>query len=114
MRTSCIPYRPTVSRGNLQPKWINREIANQINEGNGIHKLLTEHNTPERTASHRKLCREVDKLVRTVKSIEEKRVALASKENPKDFYSYVNGRKPIKINIGPLKHEHGVLITTDL
>ena len=112
-RTTCIPYRQTSSNGTLQPKWFNREIANKIKERNRIHKLLTAHNTPERTTTHRKLCREVDKLVRIAKSDEEKRVALASKENPKEFYSYVNSREPIKNKIGPLKDEDDVLIIND-
>ena len=62
---------------------------------------------------HKKLCRKVDKLVRNAKINEEKRVASASKRNPKEFFGYVSSRKPIKNNISPLKDSEGNLVTND-
>lgn len=113
-RASCVPDRQITTNGALQPRWFNRDIANKIKERNKAHKLLTTQPTQARKLTHKKLCREVDKLVKEAKRSEEKRVALACKSNPKEFYSYVNSRKPIKNSIGPLKDEEGALVSSDL
>ena len=112
-RERCIPYKKVLPDGTPQPKWFSRTIANKINERNRKHKTVVAHPTPRLKAEHKKLCREVDKLVRNAKINEEKRVASASKDNPKEFFAYVNSRKPIKNNISPLKDSEGNLITSD-
>ena len=112
-RARCIPYRKILSNGTPQPKWFNRTIGNKIKERDRKHKSMGLHPTSFERAEHKKLCREVDKLVRNAKIKEEKRIASASKENPKEFFAYVNSRKPIKNNISPLRNKEGKLVTVD-
>ena len=112
-RASCIPNRKVLPNGTPQPKWFNRTIANAIRDRDRKHKSLGSMPLQRDIVEHKKLCRKVDKLVRKAESNEEKRVASASKENPKEFYAYVNSRKPIKNNISPLKDSDGNLVTKD-
>ena len=113
-RNVCIPYKKISSTGNPQPKWFSSEIANKIKERDRAHAHFKQNPLPEHNTSHRKLCREVDKLVRRAKRNEESRIAAAVKSNPKEFFSYVNSRKPIKNSIGPLKNENGRIVSKDL
>ena len=112
-REACIPYKNMLVTGNPQPKWFNREIATKIGERNKAHKFSVQEPSLENETKHKKLCREVDRLVRKAKYDEEHRIASVSKENPKEFFAYVNSRKPIKNRIGPLRDENGILATTD-
>ena len=59
------------------------------------------------------LRRQVKTLVRAAKRNEEMRVALLCKENPKEFFKYVNSRKPISKKIGPLEDTNGNLHFSD-
>jgi hypothetical protein len=49
----------------------------------------------------------VKRLTRAAKRDEEHRVAAACKQNPKEFFDYVNSRKPIKAKIGPRTSDQG-------
>ena len=40
-------------------------------------------------------------------------IAKICKHNPKSFYSYINERRIVRDNIGPLKILDGIVITTD-
>ena len=112
-QNTCIPYQAVPVAGNPQPKWFNREIAQKIGERDRAHKLKLSKPSLENDAAHRKLCREVDKAVRHAKYNEEHRVAVASKNNPKEFFAHVHSRKPIKNAIGPLKDENDAIVGTD-
>ncbi len=50
-------------------------------------------------------------MIRQVKRKEEIRIADLSKENPKNFFSYVNYRKPIRCKIAQLKDSQEVYQT---
>ena len=113
-RSRCIPFRKVLPNGTPQPKWFNRTIANTIKKRDRKHKSMGLHPSRCEINEHIKLCRKVDKLVRNAKISEEKRVASVSKENPKEFFGYVNSRKPIKNNISPLRDSEGNLVTSDL
>ena len=113
-RSRCIPLRKVLPNGRPQPKWFSREIANKIKERNRVHKSINLQPTPSENIRHKKLCREVNKLIKNAKISEDKRVAVASKENPKEFYAHVNSRKPIKNSIGPLRDPEGKLVSVDL
>ena len=113
-RARCIPYKKVLPDGTPQPKWFNRTIAKKIKKRDKKHKSMGPQPSPREKTEHKRLCREVDKEVRSAKFNEEKRVASASKENPKEFFAYVNSRKPIKNNISPLRDSEGNLVTSDL
>jgi hypothetical protein len=44
----------------------------------------------------------VKRLIRAVNRNEEHRVAAVCKQNPKEFFDYVNSRKPIRSSIGSI------------
>ncbi|KAK3884189.1 hypothetical protein Pcinc_011534 [Petrolisthes cinctipes] len=109
LQSRFIPLKGTGQKF-IQPKWFNREIRN----------LLRERRTAYRQAKasgdfdgHRRLNRNVKSKIRAAKRAEEVRVARLCKENPKEFFSYVNGRKPIRRRIGPLVNEDGALMHSD-
>ncbi|XP_068240153.1 uncharacterized protein [Palaemon carinicauda] len=74
---------------------------------------MTLHQTTAYNPVANGIAQEVE-LVRKAKINEEKRVASASRENPKEFFAYVSSRKPIKNNISPLRDSESNLITNDL
>ncbi len=57
--------------------------------------------------------KEIKKLIRQAKRIEEMRVADLSKETQKSFFFYVNNRKSIRCKIVQLKDSEGILQTDD-
>ena len=113
-RARCIPYRKVLPNGTPQPKWFNRTIGKKIKERDRKHKSMGLQPSPSEKAEHKRLCREVDKLVRNAQEKEEKRVASTCKENPKEFFAHLNSRKPVKNNISPLRDLEGNLVTSDL
>jgi len=52
-------------------------------------------------------------MVRQAKASEEGRVALACKDNPKEFYGYVNSHR-VRKPMGPLQSSNGELVTEKL
>jgi len=97
-----------------QPKWFTREIEKAIRERKASYRRYkVNHDNlalQEYTISRRK----VKRMIETAKRSEEQRVAAACKTNPKEFFSHVNSRKPVKNKIGPLRDEGGTLRSTDL
>ena len=112
-REACILYKNILVTGNPQPKWFNRVIASKIGERNKAHKFTVQQPSLENETKHKKLCKEVDRLVRKAKYDDKHRIAKVSKENPKKIFVYANSRKPIKNKIGSLRDENGILVTTD-
>ena len=64
----------------------------------------------EYIAARRQLLKE---LYHTKKRNKELSIARICNHNPKSFYSYINERRIVRDNIGPLKTLEGILITTD-
>ena len=56
--------------------------------------------------------REVKMIVKQEKRNKELSIARICKHNPKSFYSYINERRIVRDNIGPLKTLVGIVITT--
>ena len=98
-------------RRSLQPKWFNQEIGNKLREKRTAYRRAKITGDFEH---HRRLTRKVKSNIRAAKRAEEIRVARLCKENPKEFFSYVNSRKPIRRKIGPLVNEYGTLQLSDV
>ena len=57
--------------------------------------------------------KQVKIIVKQENRNEELSIARICKHNPKSFYSYINERRIVRDNIGPLKSLEGIVITTD-
>ena len=96
-----------------KPKWFNQEIATAIKNRKMMYKKTNGSQSTLHKHRYTQCCRNVKKLVRTAKRNEELRVARLCKESPKEFFSYVKSRKPIKESIGPLKDREGNISVSD-
>ena len=94
----------------IQPKWFTREIGRTLREKKTAYR---EAKSSGDFSRYRRLCRQTKTSIRTAKRAEEVRVAMLCKENPKEFFSHVNSRKPIRQRIGPLVNEDGALEHSD-
>ena len=96
--------------GATQPKWFTPEI------GRTLRKRKTAYRQAKNTGEfehYKSLCRSVKSMIRVAKRAEEVRVARLCKESPKEFFGYVNSRKPTRRRIGPLVKEDGELELSD-
>ena len=69
-------------------------------------------NNEETAAQYIAAKRQVKRIVKQEKRNKELSIARICKHNPKSFYFYINERRIVRDNIGPLKTEEGVVITT--
>jgi len=113
IQSACIPNKSgrRADRGN--PSWFTREIAAAIDTRKAAYRQHKSDPTPVRWEGLVACRRLVKRLVRVAKRDEELRVAQASTSNPKEFFRYVNSRKPLKGKIGPLLNPDGELQTGD-
>ena len=108
-QSDSIPLRSCRS-SNLNPRWLSGEIKRAIGRKRRAYRQAT--GTGDYREYHR-LRRRLKTMIRSAKRNEEMRVAHLCKENPKEFFRYVNSRKPIRRNIGPLVGNDGDLRFTD-
>ena len=115
IQSNCIPLKRVADRNmKRNPKWFTGEIKRAIIDRKRAYNLVKTHSTPARVGVLTELRRKVKRLVRVAKRDEEYRVADACQSNPKEFFAYVNSRKPIRSTIGPLVTDQGSLISSDL
>lgn len=94
-----------------QPKWFNDDVKRAIRDKARKHKIYKTQLTDE---TYREFCtarRVANKAIRKAKFNEEERITETAKVSPKEFYGYVNSKKPTVREIGPLKNPNGVLAT---
>ena len=95
-----------------QPKWYSREIGTAIKTRNSKYKLKKTNPSLESERQYIEAKRNVKILIKSAKREEEIRIARSAKENPKEFFAYVNAKKNTTRDIGPLTND-GVNLTTD-
>ena len=111
IQNSCIPLKRVGGNTKKNPKWFSDEIGRAIKLRktlNSLAKACPSQENINLLTVHR---RTVKRLVRRAKVAEEHRVALTCVDNPKEFYSYVNSRKPVRSQLGPLRTDQGILVT---
>lgn len=109
IENNCIPRKIKRSNINCAPKWFNREIKNLLIDRNRAFKLKKRDPSENNMRNYYSLRRQVKRAIRSAKRNLEIDIAANSKTNPKRFYSYVNSRKPLRENIGPIKDPNGNL-----
>ena len=70
-------------------------------------------NSEETIAEYIEARGQVKRIIKLKKSNNELSIARICKHNPKSFHSYINERRIVRDNIGPLKTLDGTVITTD-
>ena len=111
LQSRFVPLKRS-GRGLVQPKWFSREIGCAIREKRASYNAAKVSGDFE---PYRIVCRRVKSMIRAAKRAEELRVARLCKEDPKEFFSHVNSRKPVRqARIGPLKDEDGHLCRGDV
>ena len=109
----CIPRKRVGGSRKVQPRWFHDDLGREIRERKRRYALTRTDPSPENERLLTAQRRLVKKMVRQAKVAEEHRVALACKGNLKEFFAYVNSRKPTRSRIGPIRTSQGVLATTD-
>ena len=113
IQSECIPNKTIKPASQCKPKWFTREIAEAIAVRKTLYAQYKQDLSQEgfvRLVAQR---RTVKRLVLTAKRDEEDRVATACTSNPKEFFSYVNSRKPLTGRIGPLQDPNGITQSED-
>ena len=108
-----IPRKRVGGSRKVHPKWFHDNLGNEIRRRKRLYVSAKTFPTPENERLLINQRRLVKKMVRQAKVAEEHRVALACKGNPKEFFSYVNSRKPTRSSIGPIRTSQGVLVSSD-
>ena len=70
-------------------------------------------NNEETVAEYTGAKRQVKRIVKQEKRNQELNISRICKHNPERFYSYINERRILRDNIGPLKTLDGIVNTTD-
>ena len=110
IRARCIPYKRTGGSKKVKPSWFTRELADAIQERKRLYRASLTDPSPHARDLLARQRRLVGRMTRQAKAQEENRVALASKDNPKEFFAYVNKHK-VRKTLGPLETSDGLLVT---
>jgi hypothetical protein len=114
IQADCIPTKKAGGNSTKRnPKWFNLDIKNAIAERVRLYDMDV---ADPNDLNHRALVaqrRLVKRTVRDSKRDNERRVALASKDNPKEFFQHVNSRKPARACIGSIKTDLGELLSSN-
>ena len=114
VQSDCIPVKRVGGSSKENPKWFSQDIGRAIRRRKELNALQRQTPTDETLRELIAQRRLVKRLVRQAKVAEERRVALACKTNPKEFYQYVSSRKGTKASLGPLKKDDGTVTTSNL
>ena len=104
----------SVGEERRQPKWFTQDIRRAIRNRKASYRRYKTSHSGIALEEYNLMRRRVKRMIEVAKRGEEQRVALSCKANPKEFFSYVNSRKPVKNKIGPLRDSGGTLRNTDV
>lgn len=113
IQAMCIPFKRIGGTDRVKPSWFSRGLAEEIAVRKRLYRTAKSNPSPLATNLLARQRRTVKRMVRQAKASEEQRVALACKDNPKEFFAYVNQHK-VKKQLGPLQSSNGLLITDSL
>ena len=108
-QATFVPLK-SVRGASRNPKWLSHELERDIRRKRTVYQRAK---ATGNFGEYNQLRRRVKTRIRSAKRNEELRIARLCKKNPKEFFSYVNSRKPISRRIGPLESDNGTLCSTD-
>jgi len=105
-------YIPDSKMSNKRKKkWINGETLSVVREKHKAHNRYR-HNPTEENWNTFKECRnKVTSVTRQARADFEEQLMSGFKENPKPFWSYVNGQRSSRSGVAPLKNMNGDIMT---
>ena len=95
------------------PSWINNDVKQSVARRQRAYDERKRNYADETSAEYFTARRLVKRAVKQAKRNKEINVARLCKTNPKVIYSYINERRIIRENVGPLKAPTGQMVTTD-
>ena len=107
-----IPRRRLGGADRACPSWFHGGIGREVRKRRNLYNAAKRNPTPETERQLKVQRRVVKKLVRQAKVSEEHRIALACRNNPKEFFGYVNKHRP-RAPLGPVFSDGGDLVTED-
>ena len=113
IQSNCIPVKRLGGSAKVKPSWFHGGISRAIKERKRFYNTAKHDPTPESLRLLVEQRRVVKRMVRHAKVSEEHRVALTCRDNPKEFYGYVNRHKP-RTPIGPVMSDTGSLVTSSV
>lgn len=112
IQSRCIPLRRVGGTAKVKPSWFHDGIGRAIRERKRRYFIAKHDPSPESLRLLYDQRRVVKAMVRRAKVDEEHRVALACRDNPKEFYGFVNQHKP-RTPLGPVMSDAGNLVTSN-
>jgi ribonucleases P/MRP protein subunit RPP40 len=100
-------------RRNQDKVWINEKIRKQIRKRNRNWGKLSKIVSHENLAKYKRARNITTMMIRNAKKNHEMKLANRIKEEPKQFYAYVNAKRKTKDSIGPLRDDKGQMIRED-
>lgn len=113
IQDACIPRKRVGGTAKMNPRWFTSAIGRAIRERRRLYRSAKELPSPETERLLTVQRRVVKRMVRRAKVAEEHRVALACRENPKEFFGFVNSYKP-RVPLGPVLDNDGALVTSSV
>ena len=100
--------------GEGKPKWMTREVANQIEKKEKAWKRLKARRTPLRGEKYRQERNKTTVMVKLAKLIFERKLAKDIKLNPKQFWNFVRSRTRVKEYVLRMKKQNGMMTEDDV
>ena len=96
--------------GRKKPRWMNVKIGRLIAKKKMLWARYKESKRQKDKEAYKTAEKELKSEVRKAKKALEKKVAEQGKENPKQFYQYLKGKRANRVKVGPLKDKDGRLV----
>ena len=108
-------YVPKVkcAPGSPKPKWMTKEVKDQINAKEKAWKRLKARKTNLREIKYRQVRNLVTSMVRAAKKAFEKQLCKDIKVNPKHFWSFIRSKSKVKENVTKVRKPNGELSKND-
>jgi hypothetical protein len=113
IRDKFVPTGNCKGKEGKRPGWLNKRIINDIKKRGMKWKKWQDRMTYENEKDYKRLRNKITSDIRKAKSGFEEKIANNIKMDNKTFYAYVRGRSRVKVKVGPLKREDGVVVSDD-
>ncbi|KGL75094.1 hypothetical protein N309_08010, partial [Tinamus guttatus] len=107
----CIPVCKKAGRGGRRPAWMSKELVAMLKEKEEVYRMWKKGQAP--WEKYRNVVRECRDATRKAKARLECNLARDVKNNKKNFFKYINSKRKIRENVGPLVNGMRTLVTNN-
>ena len=101
-------------KGNKQkPKWLNKKVMKNINKKRNLFKKYLKTKADYDYFNYKKSRKECNQCITKAKRVFERNIAKNSKQNPKQFWKFVQSKTKLATGVSPLETKEGKLAVTD-